>query len=224
MNFYRSLPDQTKAYVNLLKDALRDRYHTQDRLYDMCVKLHELQQGSSLEMYSNDLDILARHLELPEQQIHYFTFGTKPKLKQALLIRQLQTYDDAVTLAAWKHHFAYTDSDSQLMDLLQEIRKEVSLEHTGIKQEPYSAPVQDNLANHLQQDISQLQIDIQILKESINTPHPQHLAPFDTNPVALQQQLSKMKEDIKHLQQTKHPNVYPTPSGNHRRFGNLSTM
>ena len=67
MNFYRSLPDQTKAYVNLLKDALRDRFHTQDRLYDMCVKLHELRQGSSLEMYSNDLDILARHLELPEQ-------------------------------------------------------------------------------------------------------------------------------------------------------------
>ena len=110
------------------------------------------------------------------------------------------------------------------MDRLQEIRKEVSLEHTGIKQEPYSAPVQDNHANHLQQDISQLQTDIQILKESINTPHPQHLAPFDTNPVALQQQLSKMKEDIKHLQQTKHPNVYPTPPGNHRRFGNLLTM
>ena len=155
LNFYRSLPDQTKAYVNLLKDALRDRYHTQDRLYDMRVKLHELRQGSSLEMYINDLDTLARHLELPEQQkIHYFTFGHKPKLKQALLIRQLQTYDDVVTFATWKHHFAYTDSDTQSMDLLQEIRKEVSLEHTGIKQEPYSAPVQDTHAKHLQQDIS----------------------------------------------------------------------
>ena len=141
LNFYRSLPDQTKAYVNLLKDALRDRYHTQDRLYDMRVKLHELRQGSLLEMYINDLDTLARHLEFPEQQkIHYFTFGHKPKLKQALLIRQLQTYDDAVTFATWKHHFAYTDSDTQSMDLLQEIRKEVSLEHTGIKQEPYSMP------------------------------------------------------------------------------------
>ena len=67
LNFYRSLPDQTKTYVNLLKDALRDRYHTQGRLYDMRVKLHELRQGSSLEMYINDLDTLARHLELPEQ-------------------------------------------------------------------------------------------------------------------------------------------------------------
>ena len=53
------------------------------------------------------------------------------------------------------------------MDLLQEIRKEVSLKHTGIKQEPYSAPAQDTHANQLQQDISQLQTDMQVLKESM---------------------------------------------------------
>ena len=41
LNFYCSLPEQTKADINLLKDALRDHYHPQDRLYDMCVKLHE---------------------------------------------------------------------------------------------------------------------------------------------------------------------------------------
>ena len=41
----------------------------------MCVKLHELRQGSSLEAIIFDLDNLARHLELPEQQkIHYFIF------------------------------------------------------------------------------------------------------------------------------------------------------
>ena len=91
---------------------------------------------------------LARHLQLPKQQkIHYFTFGLKPKLKQALLIRQTQIYNDAVTLAKGKPHFADTYSGTQLMDLLQEIRKEVSLKHTGIKQEPYSAPVQDTHAN-----------------------------------------------------------------------------
>ena len=91
-NFYRSLPDQTKDDISLLKTALRDRYHTQDRLYDMRAKLHELRQGSSLETYVNDLDTLARHLELPEQQkIHCFIFGLKPKLKEALLIRQPQT-------------------------------------------------------------------------------------------------------------------------------------
>ena len=104
------------------------------------------------------------------------------------------------------------------MDLLQEICKEVSLKHTGIKQEPYSAPVQDTHANHRQQDISQIQTDIKILKESINTPHPQYAVPLDTDPVTLQQQLSKMKEDIKHLQQTKCPNVYSTPTGNYRSF------
>ena len=121
----------------------------------MRVKLHELRQGSSLETYISDLTSLAHHLELPEQQkIHYFIFGIKPKLKQALLIRQSYIYDDVITFAKRKHHFADTDSDTQLMDLLQEICKEVSLKHTGIKQEPYSAPVQDTHANHLQQDIS----------------------------------------------------------------------
>ena len=86
LNFYCSLPEQTITDINLLKAALRDRYHTQDRLYDMHVKLHELRQGSSLETYINDLDTLARHLELPEQQkIHYFIFGLKPKLNKHFL-------------------------------------------------------------------------------------------------------------------------------------------
>ena len=174
----------------------------------MRVKLHELRQGSSLEAYINDLNNLTCHLELPEQQkIHYFIFGLKPKLKQALLIRQPQTYDDSVTFAKPKHHFMHTDSDTQPMDLLQEIRKEVSLKHTGIKQEPYSTPVHNTNTNHLQQNISNLQTDIQSLKDVINTPHTQYTAPLDTNPVALQQQSSKMKEDIKHLQRMKHPNV-----------------
>ena len=182
MNFYRFLPGQTKTDINLLKAALRDRYHTQDCLYDMRVKLHELRQISSLEAYINDLDNLARHLELPEQQkIHYLIFGLKPKLKQALLIRQPQTYDDAVTFANRKYHFADTYSDTQLMDLIQEIHNEVTLKHPGIKQEPYSVPVQDTHANHLQQDISQLQTDMQILKESMTTPQHQYSAPLNTN-------------------------------------------
>ena len=169
LNFYHSLPDQTKTDINLLKAALRDRYHMQDRLYDMHVKLPESRQGSSLETYINDVDTLARHLELPEQQrIHYFIFVFKPKLKQALLIGQPQTYDDTVTFAKRKHHFADTNSDTQLMDLLREIRKEVSLKQTGIKQQLYSAPVQGTLVNQLQQNISQLQTDMQSLKEAIN--------------------------------------------------------
>ena len=219
LNFYHSLLDQAKTDINLLKANLRDRYHTQDQLCDMRVKLHELRQGSSLETYINNLDTLARHLELPKQQkIHYFIFGLKSKLKQALLIQQPQTYDDAVTFAKRKHHFADTDSDTQLMHHLSEIRKEVSLKHTGIKQEPYSAPVHNTNTNYLQQNIFQLQTDIQSLKDAINTPHTQYAAPLYTNPVAPQQQLSKMKENIKHLQQMKCPNFYPTSPGNYRSF------
>ena len=92
------------------------------------------------------------------------------------------------------------------MNLLQKIRKEVSLKHTRIKQEPNSAPVQDTHVNHLHQDISQIKTDIQILKESMNINHHQYAAPLHNNPVTFQQQLSKMKEDIRHLQQTKRPN------------------
>ena len=127
LNFYRSLLDLTKTDINLLMVALRDCYHTQNRLYDIRVKLHELRQGSFLETHINELDNLERYLELPEQQkIYYFIFELKPKLKQALLIRQPQIYDDAVTFAKRKRHFADTDSDTHLMDLLQEIRKKVS--------------------------------------------------------------------------------------------------
>ena len=41
----------------------------------MRVRLRELEQGSLLEEYINDLDNLARHLQLPEQQkILYISF------------------------------------------------------------------------------------------------------------------------------------------------------
>ena len=42
------------------------------------------------------------------------------------------------------------------MDLLQGIRKEISLKHTGIKQEPYSANVEYTHAHYLQQDTPNL--------------------------------------------------------------------
>ena len=103
------------------------------------------------------------------------------------------------------------------MDLLQEIRKEVSLKQTGIKQEPYLGSGKGSNTNHLQQNISQLQTDIQSPKDAINTPPTQYAAPLDNSPTTLQQQLSTMKADIKHLQQMKRSNVY-TPLGNYRSF------
>ena len=42
------------------------------------------------------------------------------------------------------------------MGLLQQIRKEISLKHTGIKQEPYSANVEYTHAHYLQQDTPNL--------------------------------------------------------------------
>ena len=60
----------------------------------------QIQTEIFLKSFINDLDSLARHLQLPKQQkIHYFIFGLKLKLKQALLIQHPQIYDDAVTFA-----------------------------------------------------------------------------------------------------------------------------
>ena len=96
-------------------------------------------------------------------------FGLKSELNQALLIWQPQTYDDAATFTKQKHHFTDTDSDTQLMDLLQKILKEVSLKHNGIKQEQYLVPVQDTHMKQLHQDMSQFQTEFQILHESMAT-------------------------------------------------------
>ena len=68
LKFRLSLPEQTKGNIELLKTALRDRYQTQDLLYNMRVKLHELKQRYLLEECISDLDNLTRHLQLPEQQ------------------------------------------------------------------------------------------------------------------------------------------------------------
>ena len=59
---------------------------------------------------------------------------------------------------------------------------------------------------------------MQVLKESMNTPQHQYSAPLDTNPVALSQQLSKMKAEISDLKQMKRPIDYPNISGNYKNF------
>ena len=52
----------------------------------------------------------------------------------------------------------------------------------------------------------------------MNTPQHQYAAPLHTSPVTFHEQLSKMEKDIKHLQQTKRPNVYAIPPGNYKSF------
>ena len=110
----------------------------------MQVKLYELKQGSLLDKYINDLDNFARDLQLSEQQqLQYFIFGLEPKLEQVLLIRQPQNYGNAVTSTKRKQQVTDRKSETELIELLQDIWKEVTLKHIGIKQESYAAPVQD---------------------------------------------------------------------------------
>ena len=68
LHFYCFLLEQIKGDIELLETALWDLYHTQDSLYNMRVKRHELKQESLLNEYINDFDNLSRRLQLPEQQ------------------------------------------------------------------------------------------------------------------------------------------------------------
>ena len=56
------------------------------------------------------------------------------------------------------------------------------------------------------------------LKESITTPQNQYAAPSDSISVALQQQLSKTRAEIKQLQQAKRHNSYPKTPETSRSF------
>ena len=58
-------------------------------------------------------------------------------------MRQPQNYDNAVTSTKRKQQVTDRKSETELIELLQDRKKEVSLKHIGIKQEPYPAPVQD---------------------------------------------------------------------------------
>ena len=58
----------------------------------------------------------------------------------------------------------------------------------------------------------------------MNTPHHQYDALLNTNSVTLQKQLSKMKENIRHLQQRKCPKVYSIPPGNYKSFWTTDSL
>ena len=71
-----------------------------------------------------------------------------------------------------------------MIEPLQDVLKKVNLKHAGIKQEPYSTPLQDQL-----QQLQHHKINMLFL--------------LDSNPVALQQQLFTA---IRQLHQAKAPN------------------
>ena len=81
-----------------------------------------------------------------------------------------------------------------MIEPLQDVLKKVNLKHAGIKQEPYSTPLQDQL-----QQLQHHKINMLFL--------------LDSNPVALQQQLFTA---IRQLHQAKAPNSYPNTPGANR--------
>ena len=90
--------------------------------------------------------------------MHHFIFGLKPKLKQALPIRQPQTWDDTINFAKRKHHFTDFTSETELIELLQDIPRKISLKHTDIKRDTHNA----------QLNISQVQTDRSFKRNNYN--------------------------------------------------------
>ena len=87
----------------------------------MRVKRHELKQESLLNEYINDFDNLSHRLQLPEQQITLLNFRLNQKLKQALPIHLAQKSDDTVTFQKRKHQFTDSKTETELIELLQDI-------------------------------------------------------------------------------------------------------
>ena len=81
--------------------------------------------------------------------MHHVILGLKPKLKQVLPLRQPQTWDDTINFAKRKHHFTDCTSETELIELLQDIPRKISLKHTDIKRD----------AHNDQLNISQLQTE-----------------------------------------------------------------
>ena len=90
------------------------------------------------------------------------------------------------------------------MDLLQEICKDVSLKHTGTIFKACSRyTCKPTSTRHFTTP------NRYAYSQGINDHSPTLISYSFRYPVVLQQQLSKMKAEIRHLQQMKRPNYYP---------------
>ena len=115
LTYYRSLNEETKHDADALKAALNNRFHTPEKQYTLRVDLFSTRQTDSLDEYIEKLDTLFNQLNTPvADRLHHFLFGLKTNLKNALLIRQPNTYDEAVTFARRKNRFS-TDTESELV-------------------------------------------------------------------------------------------------------------
>ena len=96
----------------------------------------------------------------PDQKIHHFIMGLKPKLKESLLIQQRSTFADADQFTKRKDRFTQSSTtDNEIVRLL----KDIKTQQTQIKQEPYTAAIEN--PNDVYQKLAKLEQKINLLEQ-----------------------------------------------------------
>ena len=172
--YYNSLPDATKENQQLVKEALRRQYHSQDRQWRLRSELHTLTQTSTLTQYIDQLDVLCHQLAIDnEAKLHCFINGLKPHLKEALVLRQPGDYNTAVSYAKLKESASSTASYEEILKLLQAQQKNQS--QNQVNNVTYTDPVQQS------QEIAKLKAEIKQLKQERRTGNPMVFQPNNRN-------------------------------------------
>lgn len=103
--FYRSLEKEVKDSMEDLEGAFLEHYDSAERKWQLRSKLYNLRQGSSgLETFITKLDELAQRLEINDHtKLDLFIQGLENKLKNHILIKQPENYEEAVRAAKMKN-------------------------------------------------------------------------------------------------------------------------
>ena len=161
--YYNSLPEQTKANQQLVKQTLRIQYHSPINQCQLRSELYVLALTGTLSQYTGHREIISQRLNInQETKLHHFINRLKPHLKQALLLRQPPDYNTAVCYAKVKDSTSANNYDR----LLEQIKQ---LTHSNTRQEP---PV--NNANYpdpvnITQENAKLKTRIKQLEPKTNT-------------------------------------------------------
>ena len=128
--FYENLQAETKANQQLVKDALRAQYHSQDRKWRLRSDLYAVTQKGSLTQYIDDLETLCHQLGIDEPtKTHHFIHGLLPHLKEALVLRQPADYNTAVQYAKLKESMSATSYEDRFKRLERELLYKKELEN-----------------------------------------------------------------------------------------------
>ena len=101
--WYSTLPEARRQNFSLAKEALIERFASQDLKWRLRQKLISMKQGEN-ESLENYIDTICRTCQRvggisDKQQMTYFVNGLKCNIKREVLMRVPKTYDEAESIA-----------------------------------------------------------------------------------------------------------------------------